>query len=106
MKRVLVVSGAIGVGKSEAGRSMREVLGDFVDELAVLESDEFYRMIDPHWTRPPTRVERYHEISGWLLSETVLGFLRFGFDWVAIATNGAWDEAHARNFVQRFVVEG
>src|SRR3954451_7177409 len=106
MKRVVIVSGGIAVGKSEAVRSMREALGAFVNEVAVLESDEFYRMIDPHWTRPPGLVDRYHEIAGWHLSETALSFLHFGFEWVAIATNGAWKEEQARRSAQRFVDAG
>ncbi len=48
MKRVVAVSGALGVGKSETIEAMRSVLGDVVEDLAVLESDQLYMMIDPH----------------------------------------------------------
>lgn len=106
MNRVIVITGAIGVGKSETIRVMRQVLADVVGEVAVLESDHFYMMIDPQWTLPPDRVERYFAVSGWLLREAALGFLRSGFDWVAIATNGHWKESAAREFVQPFVIEG
>ena len=41
-----------------------------------------------------------------MLRETALGFLRAGFDWVAIASNGHWREAHAREFAGPFVQEG
>jgi hypothetical protein len=105
MKRVVVISGAIGVGKSETLRSMRETLIDVVGEVAVLESDHFYMMIDPHWTCPPDRVDRYHAVSGWLLQQTALGFLRSGFDWVAIASNGHWKQRSAREFVRPFLLE-
>jgi hypothetical protein len=106
MKRVVVVSGALGVGKSEALRSMREALSDLVKDVAVLDSDQFYMMIDPHWTLPPARVDRYFEVSGWLLRQTAMGFLSAGFDWVAIASNGLWSEAHVRDFVRPFATEG
>ena len=106
MKRVVIVSGACGVGKSESLRSMREVLEDRVGEVAVLESDHFYMMIDPHWLLPSDRAERYFEVAGWLLRETARGFLRAGFDWVAIASNGLWDEAHVREFVAPLVSDG
>lgn len=105
MKRVVVISGAIGVGKSETLSSMRETLIDVVGEIAVLESDQFYMMIDPHWTCPPDRVDRYHAVSGWLLQEAALGFLRSGFAWVAIASNGHWKQRSAREFVQPFLLE-
>jgi len=106
MKRVVIVSGALGVGKSAALKSMRQALAKNVREVAVLESDDFYMMIDPHWTLPASRVDWYFEVSGWLLRDTALGFLRAGFDWVAIASNGHWREAHARRFARPFVQEG
>lgn len=106
VKRVVLVSGACGVGKSGAIRSMREALGDRVGEVAVLETDDFYAMIDPYWTRPATRVDWYDDLAGWLLRETALGFLRAGFDWVAIASNGHWREVRAREFVEPFAGEG
>jgi hypothetical protein len=105
MKRVVVISGAIGVGKSETMRSMRKTLIDVVGEIAVLESDQFYMMIDPHWTCPPDRIERYYEVSGWLLQQTALGFLRSGFDWVAIASNGHWKQRRAQELVRPFHLE-
>jgi hypothetical protein len=45
-------------------------------------------------------------VSGWLLRQTALHFLRFGFDWVAVATDGLWEEARAREFVEPFLLEG
>jgi hypothetical protein len=105
MKRVVVISGAMGVGKSETLRSMRETLIEMVGEIAVLESDQFYMMIDPHWTCPPDRVDHYYTVSGWLLREAALGFLRSGFDWVAIASNGHWQQRSAQEFVRPFLLE-
>jgi hypothetical protein len=97
-----MISGATGVGKSETLRSMRPTLIDIVGEIAVLETDQFYMMIDPQWTCPPGRIERYYAVAGHLLRETALGFLRSGFAWVAIASNGHWKEQRARDFVQPF----
>ena len=105
MKRVVLISGAIGVGKSATLRSMRETLADLVGEIAGLESDQFYTMIDPHWTCPPDRLDRYYTVSGQLLRQTALGFLRSGFAWVAIASNGHWKQQRAREFVQPFLLE-
>ncbi|GAB3422031.1 hypothetical protein GCM10027569_52480 [Flindersiella endophytica] len=105
MKRVVVISGAIGVGKSETLRSMRGTLIDVVGEVAVLESDQFYMMIDPHWRCPPDRIERYYEVSGRLLQQTAMGFLRSGFSWVAIASNGHWKQQAARELVRPFHLE-
>ncbi len=105
MRRVVLISGAIGVGKSATLRSMPETLTDLVGEIAGLESDQFYTMIDPHWTCPPDRLERYYEVAGRLLQETALGFLRSGFAWVAIASNGHWKQQRAREFVQPFLLE-
>jgi hypothetical protein len=48
---------------------------------------------------------RLVEISGWLLRETALGFLRAGLDWVAIASNGHWREPE-RVFARLFLQEG
>jgi hypothetical protein len=76
-----------------------------VGEIAVLEYDQCYMMIDPHWTRPPDRVDRYDAVSGWILRETALGFLRSGFAWVAIASNGHWKQESAREFVRPFLLE-
>jgi hypothetical protein len=105
MKRVVVISGAIGVGKSETLRTMRETLIDVVGEIAVLETDQFYMMIDPQWRCPPDRLERYYEVAGRLLQETALGFLRFGFDLVAIASNGHWRQGIARELARPFPLQ-
>lgn len=45
-------------------------------------------------------------MSGWLLRTTAQGFLRAGFDWVAIGSNGLWDETQVREFVEPFVADG
>jgi uridine kinase len=55
MKTVVLISGAIGVGKSATLKSMRRTLIDVVGDIAVLETDQFYMMIDPQWTCPPDR---------------------------------------------------
>lgn len=102
----MIVSGACGVGKSAALLSIHEEVSARGGESAVLESDQFYMMIDPRWTMPSARVGRYFEVAGWLLRETALGFLRSGFDCVVIASNGLWAEAHVRRFVAPFFRAG
>ena len=106
MQRVLMLSGACGVGKSATLTPLRDEIAARSGEAAVIESDLFYMMIDPRWTMPPERVERYFEVSGWLMRETAMGFLRFGFAWVVIAGNGWWSEDHVREFVAPLLEAG
>jgi hypothetical protein len=106
MGRVVIVSGACGVGKSETLRSMRDALAGRVEEVAVLETDHFYMIIDPHWAIAEPDARRYFEMSGWLLRETARHLLRLGFDWVAIGSNGLNEESHVREFVEPFVDAG
>jgi hypothetical protein len=106
VKRVVVVSGACGVGKSETLRAMHTALDGRVGDVAVLETDHFYTMVDPHWEMRPDRAPRYFEVTGHLLRQTARGFLRAGFDLVAIGSNGLHEEAHVREFVEPFVADG
>lgn len=106
MKRVVVISGACGVGKSETLKSMREALAGRVADVAVLETDQFYMIIDPHWSVPWPQAQRYFEISGWLLRESAQRLIRIGFDWVAIGSNGLNEESHVREFVGPFLADG
>ena len=106
MDRVVIVSGACGAGKSETLRSMREALAGRVRDVAVLETDHFYMMIDPHWTMPPPELERYFEVSGWVCRETAQHLTNLGFDFVAIASNGLNEESRVREFIGPFVEAG
>lgn len=102
MTRIVIVSGACGVGKSETLRSMRRALGDRVTDVAVLETDLFYMIIDPHWDIPYDEGKRYHELSGFLLQQSARHLARKGFDWIAIGSNGLNEESHVREFAEPF----
>lgn len=106
MNRIVIVSGACGVGKSETLQSMRRSLGERVADVAVLETDHFYMIIDPHWDIPYDEAKRYHELSGFLLQQTARHLARKGFDWVAIGSNGLSEESHAREFAEPFRSDG
>jgi hypothetical protein len=102
----VVISGACGVGKSETLQAMRAALNGRVGDVAVLETDHFYMMVDPHWEMPPDKLQRYFDVTGHLLRQTALGFIRNGFDLVAIGSNGMNEELHVREFVEPFVNDG
>jgi hypothetical protein len=106
MNRIVIVSGACGVGKSEVLRSMRRELGDRVADVAVLETDHFYMIIDPHWDIPYDEGKRYHDLSGFLLQQAARHLARKGFDWVAIGSNGLNEESHVREFAEPFSRDG
>ncbi len=106
MNRIVIVSGACGVGKSETLRSMRGALKGLVSDVAVLETDHFYMIIDPLWAVPYEQAGRYHELSGFLLQETARRLAQKGFDWVAIASNGLYEESHVREFADPFLTDG
>lgn len=106
LQRVVIVSGVCGAGKSEALRSMRQALSARVGEIAVLESDHFYTMIDPDWNASLPDAQWYYKVSGWLLRTTAQGFLHVGFNWVGIGSNGMWSKTHVREFVAPFTEDG
>ena len=106
MKRIVIVSGACGVGKSEALRSMRNALAGRVADVAVLETDHFYMIIDPLWEVPQTEAQTYFELSGFLLRETAQRLVRAGFDWIAIGSNGLYEESHVREFARPLLEDG
>ena len=105
-RRVVVVGGACGVGKSEALRVMRPVLQGRVADVAVLETDRFYMIIDPDWAIPEEEAGRYYEVSGWLLQGTAQRLVGAGFDWVAIGSADMYEESRLRDLVQPFIDDG
>ena len=106
LNRVVIVSGACGAGKSEVLLSMRRALAGRVADVAVLETDHFYMIIDPQWEVPPDQAQSYYELSGHLLRETAQHLIRAGFDWVAIGSNGLYEESHVRDFARPFLSAG
>ena len=106
VRRVVVVGGACGVGKSETLRTMRRTLQGSVADVATLETDRFYMIIDPDWAIAEDDAARYYEVAGWLLQGTAQRLIRAGFDWVAIGSADMYEESRLRDLVQPFLDDG
>jgi energy-coupling factor transporter ATP-binding protein EcfA2 len=96
MAKVVMVVGPCGAGKSSALGRMRHVLGSRVGEVAVLETDTTYMMIDPTWS---CYTSRYAAIARRIAARITSEFVREGFDWVAIGSNGLQDPSSINDFV-------
>lgn len=96
MSKVVMVVGPCGAGKSSALGRMRPVLGSRVGEVAVLETDTTYTMIDPTWELYDSR---YGRIARRMAARIAAGFVGEGFDWVAVGSNGLQDRASVDDFV-------
>jgi hypothetical protein len=102
MTTVAILSGGCGTGKSETLRAIHGALEGVVDEIAVLETDHFYTMIDPNWSTPWPEAERYFELALNAVACTALEYANAGIDWIVIGSNGLCDEDTVRRFVRRF----
>lgn len=98
MQKLVFIIGPCGAGKSSALQRMRAVLHDRISEIAVLETDTIYMMIDPTWAE-------YNDARGTLArlltARTAAEFIRHGFDWVVVGSNGLQDGEQ----VDRFLAE-
>jgi RNase adaptor protein for sRNA GlmZ degradation len=95
-QRLVFVIGPCGAGKSAALHRMRAVLGDRVGEIAVLETDTIYMMIDPTWSEYN---ERRATICRLITARTAAEFFRAGFNWVVVGSNGLQDREHVDTFL-------
>lgn len=77
---------------------MRTVLGDRVGEIAVLETDTIYMMIDPTWSEYN---DRNAAVTGLVTARTAAEFIRQGFNWIVVGSNGLQD----RDDVDAFLTE-
>jgi hypothetical protein len=75
---------------------MRAVLRDRIGEVAVLETDTIYMMIDPCWSEYD---DRNAAIAGLVTARTAALFLRQDFSWVVIGSNGLQDREHVDSFL-------
>lgn len=96
MSKIVMVIGPCGAGKSSALARMRPVLGPRVGEVAVLETDTTYTMIDPTWAFYDAR---YGGVARRVTARIAADFVREGFDWVAVGSNGLQDRASVDDFV-------
>jgi hypothetical protein len=92
------VIGACGVGKTSALARMRPVLGPRVGEVAVIETDTVYMMIDPAWEIEDKAA--YLAYTGVLTARIVSEFVHAGYDWIAVGSNGLQDRASVDAFVE------
>ncbi len=99
MTVVAIVSGACGSGKSTTLVRMRPLLGPRVGEVATIETDAVYMMIDPTFSIPWPEAGRYWEIAVRNTSKMVLEFAGQGFDWIAVGSNALHEPAVIADFV-------
>lgn len=81
---------------------MRQVLRDRVGEVATLETDTFYMMIDPTWSIPWPEAKKYFEVALRNLVSTATNLVEAGFEWVAVGSNGLNEKEPVRAFVDLF----
>src|SRR4051794_28463558 len=94
--RVVVVSGACGAGKSTALRALMRLR----DDVAVLEPDHFYIMIDPEWKVPWPDAEKYWDIGMSMLHRTIAGFVERDVELIGVPTNAVQQSFLARKFAR------
>ncbi len=94
--RIVIVSGACGVGKSATLRAMVDVL----DDVATLESDHFYMMFDPQWKLDFPDAQPYWDRGMTLLRRTVGSFALRRTALIAVASNGIQHSFLARAFAR------
>jgi energy-coupling factor transporter ATP-binding protein EcfA2 len=102
-KIIVIVSGACGTGKSTTLSLMRPLIGHEVGEVATLETDLFYQMIDPNWSIPWPRAAHYVSIALRNVVRATLHFLDEGFDWIAIASNGLYEKPVVDEFIRPLI---
>lgn len=99
MSKVVLVIGPCGAGKTTTLRRVRAVLGPRVGEVAVLETDTTFTMIDPTWS---TIDHPFHGPIVTRITARIAGeFVREGFDWVVVGSNGLQDAGSVNDFVAR-----
>lgn len=97
-RRLVFVIGPCGAGKSSALYRMRTVLGERVGEIAVLETDTIYMMIDPMWAN---HNDRRDAMARRVTARTAAQFFTEGCNWVVVGSNGLQD----RRDVDQFLAE-
>jgi hypothetical protein len=81
---------------------MRAVLGDRVGEIAVLETDTIYMMIDPMWSEYS---DDRAAIAALVTARTAAEFFTHGFQWVVVGSNGLQDRQQVDAFVAEIPAE-
>ncbi len=101
MTDVVVISGGCGTGKTETLRAMHDALDGLVTDVAVLETDLYYTMMDPSWSVPWPEAGRYFDLALDNICRTTIGFIEAEFDLVAIGSNGLCDQEIVLSFARR-----
>jgi len=102
MTTVAIVSGGCGTGKSETLRAMHGAFEGTLADVAVLETDHFYTMIDPGWSIPWPEAQRYFDLARNAVAYTAVGYANAGIEWIAIGSNGLCEEDTVREFACSF----
>ena len=97
MATIVLVIGACGVGKTSTLARMRPVLGTRVGEVAVVETDTVYMMIDPTWSIEDKAPHLAY--TGLLTARIVSEFVRARYEWIVIGSNGLQDPQSVDRFV-------
>ncbi len=77
---------------------MRAVLAGRVAEVAVLETDTIYTMIDPTWE---AYNERRATMCARVTAVAAAQFVEEGCDWVVVGSNGLQDRRSVADFIDR-----
>jgi hypothetical protein len=96
--KVVLVVGPCGAGKTSALARMRALLVGRVGEVAVLETDTIYTMIDPTWSAYNARRAA---MCAHVTAATAAQFVEEGCDWVVVGSNGLQDREGVAEFVGR-----
>lgn len=96
--RIVLVIGPCGAGKTSALARMRAVLAERVGEVAVLETDTTYTMIDPTWSEYTSRRD---SMAKHVAAATAAALIREGCEWVVVGSNGLQDREQVGEFVAR-----
>jgi len=99
---VVIISGGSGSGKTETLKKMRRALAGRAGEVATLETDTFYTMIDPEWSIDWPEAENYFRTALDMVARTALGLMDSGFEWLAIGSNGLYERETVHSFIAPF----
>lgn len=95
--RVVLVVGPCGAGKTSALHRLHAVLAGRVREVAVLETDTIWMMIDPSWSYTARR----GAICTHVTAAAAAQFVEEGCEWVVVGSNGLQDRREVHEFIDR-----
>jgi hypothetical protein len=103
--QTILLSGAMGSGKSTLMGLGYRALASHWGPTATIDQDDVLRMVDPRWELDGDDQARHFEIAGWhewLLARSFL--TQFGFECVVIGGNGLHTPAEGLNDLITFLL--